>query len=59
MRPQYEVADVIHQFLPQMDKHKMLVHHRKTLNALQRCRTAELGGSLNGSSYIVCNNRIN
>ena len=65
MRPQYEVADVIHQFLPQMDKHKMLVHHRKTLNALQRCRTAELGGHIDECnvcgqlriSYNSCRNR--
>lgn len=45
MRAQYEVADVIRQFLPQMDQTKMLVHHRKTLNALLRCRTTELGPS--------------
>lgn len=65
MRGQYEVADVIRQFLPQMKQKKMLVHHRKTLNALQRCRTAELGGHIdecNGCghlriSYNSCRNR--
>ena len=65
MRGQYEVADVIRQFLPQMDKTKMLVHHRKTLSALQRCRTAELGGHIDECndcghlriSYNSCRNR--
>ncbi len=65
MRPQYEMAEVIRQFLPQMDKRKMLVHHRKTLNALQRCRTAELGGHIDECndcghlriSYNSCRNR--
>ena len=65
MRPQYEVADVIRSFLPQMDSTKMLGHHRKTLSAVQRCRTAELGGHLdecNGCghlriSYNSCRNR--
>jgi hypothetical protein len=68
MSPQYEVADVIRQFLPPlwgMDKTKMLVHHRKTLNALQQCRTAALGGHIDECnacghlriSYNSCRNR--
>ena len=65
MRGQDEVADVIRQFLPQMDPTKMLVHHRKTLSALQRCRTAELGGHIDECndcghlriSYNSCRNR--
>lgn len=65
MRGQYEVAEVIRQFLPQMNTTKMLVHHRKTLSALRRCRTAELGGHINGCndcghiriSYNSCRNR--
>lgn len=65
MRAQYEVADVIRQFLPQMDKSKMLIHHGKTLSALQRCRTAELGGHIDECndcghlriSYNSCRNR--
>ena len=44
MRPKYEVADIIKQFLPQMDKTKILIHHQRTLSALERCRTAALGG---------------
>ena len=68
MRPQYEVADVIRQFFPPllaMNPKKMTVHHRKTLEALRRCRTAELGGHLEQCndcscfkvSYNSCRNR--
>jgi len=65
VRPKYELADVIRQFQSHLDASKMLVHHRKTLNALQRCRTAALGGHLdecNGCghlriSYNSCRNR--
>jgi hypothetical protein len=59
------VADVIRQFLPQVNKHKMLVHHRKTLSALERCRTAAMGGHIDECnhcdylkiSYNSCRNR--
>lgn len=44
MRPQYELADIIRQFLPSMDRKKIPIHHQRTLNALERCRTAALGG---------------
>jgi hypothetical protein len=62
------MADVIRQFLPPllaMNKRKMLAHHRKTLDAIQKCRTAELGGHLDQCndcghlkiSYNSCRNR--
>jgi len=65
MRCDYEVADVIREFLPQMDKRKLLVHHLKTLSALQQCRTSALGGHIDecnvcghmGISYNSCRNR--
>ncbi len=48
-----------------MDKHKMPVHHLRTLSAIARCRTAQLGGHIDqcGScghlriSYNSCRNR--
>ena len=48
-----------------MHKHKMPVHHLKTLSAIARCRTAELGGHIDQCdacghlriSYNSCRNR--
>jgi len=48
-----------------MDKHKMPVHHLRTLSAIARCRTAELGGHIDQCdscghlriSYNSCRNR--
>ena len=65
MRPRYEVADVIRKHLPQMDSHKLTVHHKKTLSALSQCRTAALGAHLDicdqcreiQVSYNSCRNR--
>ena len=58
-----EVADIVSQFLPQLDGIPM--HHRKTLEAIKRCRTAELGGHIDQCdgcghlriSYNSCRNR--
>ena len=60
-----EVSDIIKKFLPYMHKHKMPVHHLKTLSAIARCRTAELGGHIDQCdacghlriSYNSCRNR--
>jgi len=65
MRPKYEVADIIRKFLPQMDKTKLPVHHQRTLSALERCRTAALGGHIDACdacghlkiSFNSCRNR--
>jgi len=65
MRPKYEVADIIRRFLPQMDKQKMPVHHRRTLAAVEKCRTAALGGHIDACdecghlkiSFNSCRNR--
>ena len=65
MRPKYEVADIIRQFLPQMNKKKMRVHHKRTLSALEKCRTAALGGHIDACdecghlkiSFNSCRNR--
>ena len=65
MRPTYEVAEVIRQFLPQLPMQSLTGHHRRTLEALRRCRTAELGGHIDGCdqcgylriSYNSCRNR--
>ena len=48
MRPKYEVAHIIQKFLPQLNKAKLPVHHQRTLAALERCRTAALGGHIDG-----------
>jgi len=56
---------VIKQFLPQMDKTKMPTHHQRTLSALERCRTAALGGHIDACdecghlriSFNSCRNR--
>lgn len=65
MRPTHEVADIIKKFLPQMDKTKMPIHHQRTLSALERCRTAALGGHIDACdecghlqiSFNSCRNR--
>ena len=59
------MADVINQFLPLLDQQRLLVHHRRTLQALQQCRTAALGGHIDACdqcghwkiSYNSCRNR--
>jgi hypothetical protein len=53
MRPTFEVADVIREFLPLMDQSKMLTYHKNTLNALAKCRTAEMGGHLEECNSCV------
>ncbi|MEM6699129.1 MAG: IS91 family transposase [Bacteroidota bacterium] len=61
----YEVADVIRQFLPQMSRAQLPLHHLKTLSALKDCRTAALGGHIDECdscghlriSYNSCRNR--
>ena len=65
MPAQLEVADVIKSFLPKMDKNKMFTQHIKTLSAIERCRTAALGGHIDSCdncghlqiSYNSCRNR--
>jgi len=65
VRNKYEVADVIHRFLPQMIQSKLLIHHKRTLNAISRCRTAALGSHTDKCdscghikiSYNSCRNR--
>ena len=65
-RPAIEVADIIKKY---GDKYratgKVPAHHLRTLSAIERCRTAELGGHLNVCtdcgvtriSYNSCRNR--
>jgi predicted Zn-ribbon and HTH transcriptional regulator len=61
----YEVADVINRFLPQMNQAKILIHHKRTLSAISRCRTAALGSHTDKCndcghikiSYNSCRNR--
>lgn len=65
MRAAYEVAEAIRQFLLQLPRQSLLGRHRRTLEALRRCRTAELGGHVDGCdqcgylriSYNSCRNR--
>lgn len=65
MRAAIELAQVIEQFLPQLSKHSLPVHHQRTLKAIQACRTAKLGGHIDACtacghlkiSYNSCRNR--
>ena len=60
-----EVADIINNYLPQMDLPKLPIHHLKVLQAISSCRTAELGGHIDECgdcghlkiSYNSCRNR--
>lgn len=64
-KDQYGVAEIIKDYLPQMNRASIPVHHLKTLSAIQRCRTAELGGHIDACndcgylriSYNSCRNR--
>ena len=64
-RPEFEMADVIRQFLPQMKADKILNYQRYTLEKIQDCRTAVMGGHLDACnecghiqiSYNSCRNR--
>lgn len=65
-RPAFEVADIIKKYGDQYRATgKIPAHHLRTLSAIQRCRTAELGGHITvctdcGSSkisYNSCRNR--
>src|SRR3954468_11131556 len=65
-RPQYEVAQVIRDYCDVFaTKHAPLKHHLSVLNALQKCRTATLGGHVDQCdscshiriSYNSCRNR--
>ena len=65
MRPQFEIAQVIEQFLPQLPQAALPVHHQRTLKAIRDCRTAKLGGHVDACdacghlriSYNSCRNR--
>lgn len=64
-RHKYEVADILHQFLPQMKESNLLIHHKRTLDAIAKCRTAALGSHTDKCnecghikiSYNSCRNR--
>ena len=65
MRTPFEVAQVIHQFYPQMDHSAIPSHYHRTLKALSICRTKALGGHLDACedcgviriSFNSCRNR--
>jgi len=65
-RPNFEVADIIKTYGDQYRATgKVLAHHLRTLSAIERCRTAELGGhvtvctdcGISKTSYNSCRNR--
>jgi len=65
-RPTFEVADIIKKYGDQYrSTGKVPTHHLRTLSAIERCRTAALGGHLNVCtdcgvskiSYNSCRNR--
>jgi len=65
-RPVHELAEIIQQFKTSfLAKHQPLKQHLSVLNALQKCRTAALGGHVDGCdscghvriSYNSCRNR--
>ena len=65
MRATYEVADIINTFYDEAFGMRIPRHHQRTLNALQACRTAALGGHVDACdacgnmriSYNSCRNR--
>jgi len=64
-RPKFEMADVVRQFLPQMEADKILNYQQYVLEKIQDCRTAAMGGHLDACnecghiqiSYNSCRNR--
>ena len=65
-RPVYELAEIIRQYKTSFTaKHQPLKQHLSVLNALEKCRTALLGGHIEGCdscghlriSYNSCRNR--
>jgi len=66
MSREYELADVIHNFLPSFNKKKKLSTHKlRTLDALTKCRTEYMGGHMEEcescgeihTAYNSCRNR--
>jgi hypothetical protein len=65
-RPVHELAEIIKQYKASFTaKHSPLLNHLSVLNALEKCRTASLGGHVDGCdscghiriSYNSCRNR--
>ena len=65
-RPVHELAGIIRQYKTSfITKHQPLLNHLSVLNALEKCRTASLGGHVDGCdncghlriSYNSCRNR--
>ena len=66
MNKAYELADVIHKFLPSYNtKNKLSAHKLRTLDALTKCRTEYMGGHIEKcdscgdihTAYNSCRNR--
>lgn len=65
MHPKFEMTDVIAQFYDEGFRKRIPLHHQRTLGALQKCRTAALGGHVDACdacgllqiSYNSCRNR--
>jgi hypothetical protein len=65
MQPQYEVADALNAHWPEVQASKLNRWQLRTLDAVRRCRTAELGAHVDGCtscghlriSYNSCRNR--
>lgn len=65
MKTRFELAQVIEQFEHQLPVGQLTAHHRRTLAAIRRCRTAALGGHVDACeecghlriSYNSCRNR--
>ena len=66
MRPQYEVAQILREYgAGYREMHPVLMHHQRVLQAIERCRTAALGGHVERCdscaheriAYNSCRNR--
>jgi hypothetical protein len=66
MRAQYEVADVLNNHWPQVERHPSInTWQLRTLGAIKRCRTSQMGGHVDACtqcgtvrvSYNSCRNR--
>ena len=54
MRPQFEVAQIIRDYGENyVQKNEVLKQHKRVLNALKICRTAELGGHVDREALVL------
>ena len=53
MRPETEVADILHGLDERIESLGLSSHQLRTLSALRRCRTVELGGHVEIIHFFI------